>query len=200
MVVRQFKAPIDLSVLLLLTAGACGRGGLRLPLNSDANDTRASALEVRTDFDTTNEVWEAVDAAPTIPEDGAVDAGAQLRLSDVVVFANCGLVTPPDPIFVRWTVAIQGAIHQSSATMTAATLSLVNSGTAGGTPFRQQLTVDAPTFALSGGVGTMTQSKTGADHWSDSVCVAFCRNTTWSLELTFDVGTASANGVFTCPK
>ena len=118
---------------------------------------------------------------------GATDAGpsASVTVRDVAVYSNCQpVIGDPrtDPVLAFWTVDVRGA-SASSATLLDAKLTIT--GTGGGT---QSLTVDVPTFALTGGAGTQEQRKAGADTTFEEACRALCTDATFSLELTFDVG------------
>jgi hypothetical protein len=146
----------------------------------------------------------AVVDGPT--EAAGVDLGRDatvptLRLSDVVVYADCMLTYPQnaDPIIAVWTVSIEGAGDQRSAMLKDATLTIVSSRSDALTSLTQHLKADVTSVALSGGAGSIQQTKTGTASSANSACMNLCDNATWSLDLTFDLGTAHASGPFSCP-
>lgn len=197
--------------LALLAMGACGNH----PLASkgvDAESRRDVAIEVGVDAEASADQRESSGTeggfAPDVPADaGSPDAAgdslapATIQISNAVVYADCMPTSRenPDPIIAFWTVAITGAASRPVATLTDATLTITGSNADARSSLRQHLVVDNPSIALAGGLGTASQRKTGADLRSSSVCFELCRDATWSLDLTFDLGTASTTGAFSCP-
>jgi hypothetical protein len=203
-------ARIDLGVLVLLAAGACGRGAMRLPSTSDAGAAGDAAVEVaeagradQREISPSN----ADVVADALADSGSVDsdrdsiARATIQLSNVVVYADCMPTYPSktDPIIASWSVSIEGAAGQPVATLKDATLTIVSSDSDVLTSLTQHLVVDSASVVLSEGAGSTQQNKTGADSRPPSVCMSLCYDATWSLDLTFDVGTARATGTFLCP-
>jgi len=186
-----------LAVALL---GGCGDG----TSDQDAGTLDAGGRDAATAMDAGG----GTDAGE--PEDGgadaseAMDAGtpadaateAVITLDDVTVYANCMPIVAPDPIITVWTANVSGAVG-SLATLTDAKLTLT-----GTPPVSQTLTVDTPTIPLSGGSGSQTQRKTGADADPPSGCTTLCSGRTYTLELTYTVDGASVvvtdSGAFSC--
>ena len=127
---------------------------------------------------------------------GGAGAIGEVTLSDAVAYSNCQPGVQGDPIIAFWEASVSGAVGHATATLLDATLSVNGART-----LVQHLTVDHPSFPLTNGAGSVDQRKVGADvPPGNSVCLDFCMHATWSLELEFDVGRASASGNFECPS
>lgn len=120
---------------------------------------------------------------------------AEVELTDAIVYSDCTPGVRGDTIIAKWTANISGAEGYERATLTRATARIVGARTV-----TQQLTVEPETIELEDGAGSAEQRKTGADLDPGQVCLDLCQQVTWSLELVFDVGSASAEGDFTCPS
>lgn len=191
-------------VSLLLAIAGCSGGNGSTPDaggTSDAGSDAGSTPDTGADVDTGTPADAGTDAAPMA--DAGSDAGsttdagahAMVTVTDFTVFGNCMPIVAPDPIIVSWTANVSGA-SGTTAMLTNAVLTIDSPS-----PIVQRLTVDVPTFALSGGSGSQAQRKTMADANPAMACGGACGSAA-HLAATFMVDGApvmvTADGTYDC--
>jgi hypothetical protein len=139
-----------------------------------------------------------VDSRPLL--DGA-GGGAQVVLRKSYAWADCMPAVGggwDDPVMVTWTVDIAGA-RGDTARVSKGTLTVV-----GAVTIVQNISVDKPTVALSGGAGSAEQRKPLPGTSPNDACMQICGagKSNYRLELVFEVDGRSiaveSSGSFVC--
>lgn len=126
---------------------------------------------------------------------GALPNGL-VELRNAVVYANCTPGVQGDPILASWTADVSSAEGRNQAQFKSATLRVF-----GPTTVTQHLVVEPSSIGLDEGMGSAEQRKVDADVPPPSMlCFTHCQSTTWTLDVEFDVGQATASGDFACPS
>jgi hypothetical protein len=107
-------------------------------------------------------------------------------LTEFVAYSNCMPAIPPDPVIVWWTAGITDGTGPT-ATLTRATLTIT-----GARDITQELTVDMPVIALTGGAGSAMQRKVSGTPAPAGACGEICGGGTAEIEVVFDIGGANA--------
>lgn len=186
-----------LSFALLTAVAGCGSSPVAtIDAGTDATagdtGTADAAMIADTGTDTGGSLDDAgADAAST---DDAASA-ATVTISGLTLFGNCMPIVAPDPIRASWTATVAGATG-ATATLTSATLVIT-----GTTTIVQNLTVDVPVIALTGGAGSSMQTKVLADMNPSMACGGTCGSPA-HLDLTFMIDgapvMATADATYEC--
>ena len=156
----------SLALTILAAVAGCSSSTTAVDAGIDA-----FAIDDAAANDTGGDVFTPMTDA-SAPRDARVDAATPtLTITNLTVYGDCMPIVAADPIHASWTATIDGAAG-TSATFTSALLSIRPN--APGATITQNLTVDMPAITLTGGHGSATQLKTGADANPPAGCTGVC--------------------------